>query len=210
MDPQTYDAWYHDPRGCWIGDTEFALLLRLLMPGPGARLLDVGCGTGYFSRRFQNVGLTVTGVDPDAAMLAFAARQGGGIDYLEGDARALPFADGAFDYVAAITSLCFVAEPERALRELWRVSRRGVVLGLLNRASLLYHRKHGRGAYAGARWDRPADVRDWIAALPGVHAVAMCTAIFLPGGGAAVRIVERILPNRLACGGFLAAYAARA
>lgn len=210
MDPHTYDAWYHDPRGRWIGDTEFALLLRLLRPGPGARLLDVGCGTGYFSRRFQNVGLTVTGIDPDADMLAFAARQGGGIAYLEGDARALPFVDGAFDYVAAITSLCFVAEPERALRELWRVSRRGVVLGLLNRASLLYHRKHGRGAYAGARWDRADEVRDWIAALPGVHAVATRTAIFLPGGGAAARIVERILPNRLACGGFLAAYAARA
>ncbi len=185
-------------------------MLHLFRPCPGARLLDVGCGTGYFSRRFQAVGLTVTGIDPDPAMLAFAARQGGGIDYLEGDARALPFPDGAFDYVAAIASLCFVADPARALRELWRVSRRGVVLGLLNRASLLYYRKHGRGAYAGAHWDRPAEVRAWIAALPGVHAAATRTAIFLPGGGATARAVERILPNRLACGGFLAAYAAKA
>ena len=64
-DPAAYEAWYHAPRGAWIGDREFSLLTSLLHPQPGASLLDVGCGTGWFSRRFAEFGLRVTGIDPD-------------------------------------------------------------------------------------------------------------------------------------------------
>jgi hypothetical protein len=41
-DPAAYEAWYHTPRGAWIGGLESALLLRLLQPHPGQTLLDVG------------------------------------------------------------------------------------------------------------------------------------------------------------------------
>lgn len=41
-----YDAWYDSQRGRWIGETEFSLLCKLLMPQAGASLLDVGCGSG--------------------------------------------------------------------------------------------------------------------------------------------------------------------
>jgi SAM-dependent methyltransferase len=207
IDPAHYEAWYHSPRGRWIAGREFALLQALLPAQAGDRLLDVGCGTGHFSRRFQAAGLRVTGLDPDPAMLAFARAQAGGVHYLQGRSERLPFVDGEFDYAAAITSLCFVADPQRALAELWRVSRHGVVLGLLNRHSLLYRQKRGSGSYAGARWDTAREARAWSARLtPAPAVIRQATAIFLPSGAALARGLESLLPATLPRGGFLALY----
>lgn len=73
MNPAEYDAWYDSPRGSWVGETEFQLLRHLLDAKPGDNILDVGCGTGWFTRRFSMLSeLDVTGVDPDSAWLAYA------------------------------------------------------------------------------------------------------------------------------------------
>ncbi len=82
------------------------------------------------------------------AMIAYARARGDAVEYMQGSVLQLPFAAGSFDYVAAVTSLCFVEPPRRAAEELWRVSRRGLVLGLLNRHSLLY-RQNAAGAVTG-------------------------------------------------------------
>ena len=203
-DPAAYEAWYHHSRGRWIGDIEFKLLYDMLQPRAGASLLDVGCGTGYFSRRFAHAGLRVTGIDPDRDALHFAAQQGGGVTYCRGSALNLPYADGTFDYCAAVTSLCFVADPQQAIAEMLRVSRRALILGLLNRRSLLYYAKHGRGGYRSARWDRVGDVHRWLAGRGLPMSVRIRTAVFFPGGTPLARLMERLLPHRLRWGGFLA------
>lgn len=209
-DPAAYENWYQTPRGRWIGEREASLLLALMRPVPGGTLLDAGCGTGYFSRQFADAGLTVTGLDPDAAMLDYARRQSGGVAYIRGAAERLPFDDECFDYSAAVTSLCFVTDPSAALAELWRVSRRGVALGLLNRRSLLHAKKRGGGGYSGARWDSWASASRWIAQLtPPVVMHAHRTAIVLPGGGLFARLTEPLNFGRLPWGGFLAVYIAR-
>jgi SAM-dependent methyltransferase len=204
MNPADYEAWYETARGRWIAAREFALMMRLLDAPAGASLLDAGCGTGHFSRRFAVAGLRVTGLDPETAMLDYARGRGGGVEYLRGTAAALPWPDGAFDCAIAVTSLCFVAEPERALGELWRVARRAVLLGLLNRHSLLNRQKHGRGAYAGARWDTVADVARWAQSLEPAPRMTARSAVFLPGGGRLARAAEAVLPGALPGGGFLA------
>lgn len=204
MNPNEYEAWYETARGSWIAGREFDLMMRLLDPPAGATLLDVGCGTGHFSRRFAAAGLRVTGLDPDPAMLDHARGLGGGVSYLLGTGTALSFGDNAYDYVTAVTSLCFIADPERALREMWRVARRAVLLGLLNRRSLLYRQKHDRGAYRGARWDTSAEARHWALALEPAPRVTAHSAIFTPGGGAFARAAEAVLPSALPWGAFLA------
>jgi len=72
-DPTTYEAWYKTPRGHWVSECEFSLLQRLMNPHTGESLLDVGCGTGHFTRRFAQAGLSVTGIDPDPKKLDFLA-----------------------------------------------------------------------------------------------------------------------------------------
>ncbi len=203
-EPANYEAWYRTPRGAWIAEREFALMMALLRPRRPGTLLDVGAGTGHFSRAFAAAGLNVTALDPSSAMLRFARERGGARGYVLGSAGRLPFPDGSFDYGAAVTSLCFVSDPERALGELWRVSRRGVVLGLLNRRSLLYRRKAGTGGYRGARWDSVDAARRWARSLPKGGKLHWGTAIFLPSGGAPARAAEKLIPNRLPWGGFLA------
>src|SRR3974390_3329707 len=121
MSPDLYDAWYYTDRGRWIGEIELRLILGMLEAEPGCRILDVGCGTGYFTRRLATEGYAVTGLDPDAAMLTYArAHRSGGEDYLLGDGRSLPFADGEFDYCVSITALCFISDEGAALGEMGR------------------------------------------------------------------------------------------
>ncbi len=202
--PAQYEAWYHTPRGAWIGNTEFSLMQSLLCPTAGTRLLDVGCGTGWFSRRFSECGLQVTAVDSDPAAIAYARSQGGEVPWMDASATALPFADNSFDYGAAVTSLCFINDVQQAVQEMWRVSRHGMVLGLLNRRSLLYRQKHGRGGYKGARWDTLADVKSWATRLQPAPHMKTGYAVFLPGGGILARSTEKILPSCIPFGGFLA------
>jgi ubiquinone/menaquinone biosynthesis C-methylase UbiE len=203
--PAAYEAWYHTPRGHWIGDAEFALLMRLLRPHPGASLLDVGCGTGYFSRRLAGQELKVTALDADAGMLDYARAKDVTVRYLRGDALALPFEDCSFDHCTAITSLCFVTDPVRALREMLRVARQNVVLGLLNRNSSLYRQKHDRSGYQGARWDSAENIRQWIAEINPALQAEIRTAVFFPGGGPFARLAEAWFPNLFPWGGLLAA-----
>lgn len=208
MTPEAYDAWYQTARGRWIGETEFDLLLARLRPQPGESLLDVGCGTGYFTRNLARVAQRVTGIDPDAAAIDYARRHAAADErYLIGDARALPFPDKHFDYAVAMTSLCFVPEEVQALSEMVRVARRTVVLGLLNRRSLLYRQKGrhgGQGAYRGARWHTPRDIRR-LFSQAGLSTVTLRSAVFLPDGGVIARILEAVVPNHVLCGGLLLA-----
>jgi SAM-dependent methyltransferase len=166
LDAEDYEAWYHTARGRWIGDTEFDLLNRLLRGEKGETLLDVGCGTGYFTRRFPESGLRVVGLDPDLAWLRFAkACDGAAPGYCAGTAERLPFPDRSFDRTVSIAALCFIEEQKLAVREILRVTRMRFAIGLLNRHSLLYLRKGrhgGSGAYRGAHWHTAGEIRKFI------------------------------------------------
>ncbi|MDP3419391.1 MAG: class I SAM-dependent methyltransferase [Thiobacillus sp.] len=206
MQPDDYDAWYDTPRGRWIGNTEYALAARGLAAQPGDSLLDIGCGTGWFTRRAAADDLVATGLDPNAAWLDFArAHSSPALNWVEGDARDLPFADASFDHVMSIAALCFVDDARRAVAEAVRVTRRRFVFGWLNRSSLLYWQKGRHGgsvAYRGARWHTAREVREMFAGLP-VKNLKLRSVIFLPSGTGRAIWLEHGIPEALPWGGLL-------
>ena len=208
MDAAAYDAWYRTPRGGWIGEVEYQLLHRLLAPDAGATLLDVGCGTGYFTRRFaQDAGLHVTGLDPNREWLDYARTHGGPNEtYIAGDALELPFPDASFDFVVSITALCFIQDEQQALREILRIARTRFALGLLNRSSLL-HRQKGRsggtGGYRGAHWHTLSEIQELFRGVA-ARDILVRTAVLVPSAGAIARIIEQLAPNMLPWGAFIA------
>ena len=106
--------------------------IALLAPPPGGRILDLCCGTGdvVFHLLRTDPSLDVTGVDFCAPMLecarARAPREARGkVEFVEGDAMSLPFADDTFDGATMGFSLRNVVDVDAVLREVLRVIKPG-------------------------------------------------------------------------------------
>jgi ubiquinone/menaquinone biosynthesis C-methylase UbiE len=146
-----YEAWYETLKGQRADALEKALLCRLLGGFAGAHphrstasVLEVGAGTGHFCRWLREQGLSAVGLDLSVAML-HQAQALDGLLLVRGNASRLPFADDTFDLVALITTLEFLERPRAALAEALRVARQGLLLGVLNRQSLLGLRRRLAG-----------------------------------------------------------------
>ena len=131
-----YEAWY-ETTGRRADRLEKALLRPLLARFPQASSrLEVGCGTGHLTRRFRELGLQTAGLDRSLPMLAEVIHLKS-LRCVHSDALALTLSTATFDLLALITTLEFVADPVQALGDALRVCRQGLLLGVLNRQSLL-------------------------------------------------------------------------
>ena len=107
------------------------LVYAALAPQVGERVLDVGCGPGYYvSEVLNHVGETgsVLGVDTSRQMLAIAAQRcadRGNVTFKEGDAATLPVASGTYDAALSVQVLEYVKDVKGALAEMYRVLRPG-------------------------------------------------------------------------------------
>jgi SAM-dependent methyltransferase len=142
--------------------------------GPGDHVLDAACGTGVLAREAAaRVGATgsVTGLDLNPGMLAVAAEAAPALQWRQGDAMAMPFADRAFTVVVSQFGLMFMVDRATALREMWRVLSPG-------------------GRLAVAVWASVEDAAgyktlvDVAAPLVGEAAAAVFAAPFVMGGEA--------------------------
>lgn len=100
------------------------LLVSLLGPEPGDRLLDIAAGMGSATVLAVDRGALVTAVDASPAMVARGrerlAHLGEAVAWLEGDVEALPVENGSADLAVSSFGLIFAPHPERALRDVAR------------------------------------------------------------------------------------------
>jgi SAM-dependent methyltransferase len=92
-----------------------------LLPAPGERTLDLGCGEGRLGRLLQSRGHRVAGVDSSPAMVRFAVTHESPEPAVAGDAARLPFRDGSFDLVVAYMCLHDIDAMPAAVSEIARV-----------------------------------------------------------------------------------------
>ena len=96
-----------------------------LLPPPGRRTLDVGCGEGRLARDLAALGHRVLAVDASPTLVRHAREADPDGEYLVANAAELPLHDGSADLVAAFMSLQDMDDADGAVREAWRVLESG-------------------------------------------------------------------------------------
>jgi len=98
---------------------------------PGDRVLDSCCGTGDLAVEAERRGARVVALDFSERMLERARRKSGTIEWVQGDALAMPFGDGEFDAVTCGFGVRNLTDLEAGLREVARVLRPGGTIAVL-------------------------------------------------------------------------------
>jgi ubiquinone/menaquinone biosynthesis C-methylase UbiE len=118
-------------------DSTWSSLTRQFIPhlidgarvSSGMSVLDVACGPGYVSGAAKKLGAIPTGIDFSKRMVAIAIRMFPGIEFIEGDAQDVPFAEASFDRVLMNFGLLHLSQPEKACAEAFRVLKSGGKFG---------------------------------------------------------------------------------
>jgi ubiquinone/menaquinone biosynthesis C-methylase UbiE len=121
-------AVYERMMGKWSGLVG-RTFIDWLSPPPNLRWVDIGCGNGAFTQLLVEhcAPMTVEGVDPSEGQLAFARERLATpvAKFRQGDAMALPLADGTFDAAVMALVVFFIPDPARGAAEMARVVRSG-------------------------------------------------------------------------------------
>ncbi len=91
----------------------------------GKKILDIGCGTGIISLRLKRKGAEVSGIDLSLEMIEIAHSYAKGIEFKVGSAEKLPYKSGYFDAALALLVFDYIKNIDRALKEVWRVTKEG-------------------------------------------------------------------------------------
>lgn len=212
-----WGALWGDRPDAWAVSEEqqtpvYEAALRVAGDVRGARVLDVGCGTGVFLRMCAERGALVSGLDAAEGLLELAGARVPEADLRLGDLQRLPYEDGAFDLVTGFTSFFFADDMVEALREAGRVARpgapivvqvfgdprrcdleavKGAIMAFRPDAERTYWRPgiaEELVAQAGLALERSLDVT-WAYAYP--DDAAMLEAMLAAGGAGAIAGPER-------------------
>jgi SAM-dependent methyltransferase len=123
------EGWKHFAPLETVTTPSAARLVRFAGISSGARVLDVGCGTGVVAIAAARVGARVEAIDLTPQLLERARENARiakvNIEFREADAEDLPFRDGEFDIVVSQFAHMFAPRPEVAIAQMLRVLRPG-------------------------------------------------------------------------------------
>lgn len=138
---------YYDKLREDIEDLKFSYKMHEYKKSAGKKVLDVGCGNGYILSKYAKEGAKVFGIDITSTAVSLCRRRfkflGIKGDFREASAEKLPFKDKTFDYVCSMGVLHHVANTEKAVKEIFRVTKPGgrVIIMVYHRNSALYKLK---------------------------------------------------------------------
>ena len=145
----SYDSWYSPAIGSMYDRLEKRAFDRFIgNHNGGKQLLEIGCGTGHWSKYFSEKEFEVTGIDISEKMIKTANKKNiPHCRFQVADGRSLSFFDNSFDVAAAITTLEFSENAESIISEMARcVKPKGkLFFGVLNSLSS-YNQKKQRNA----------------------------------------------------------------
>ncbi len=141
-----YERWFEKNKNLYL--SEVRLLKKLLEGIEFKKALEVGIGTGRFA---VPLGIQY-GIDPSEAMLKIARRRG--LKVARGIAEKLPVKSSSVELVLMVTTVCFVDDPVKALKEVERILTPGgyFLIGFVERDSFLgklYERKKEKSPFYG-------------------------------------------------------------
>jgi ubiquinone/menaquinone biosynthesis C-methylase UbiE len=171
-----YDTWHQrifdsEPEHEDADSPWYQLVREKIGSVQGLRVLEVACGRGGFVGELARAGAQVTGCDFSMSALAVAQARigrlhgGARADLIQGDAQSLPFGTESFDLIVSCETIEHLPNVRSALREMWRVARRGAKLFLTtpNYANLMgLYDLYSRVRHPNRRDDQPFDRRQWI------------------------------------------------
>jgi len=149
-----YDAWYDKNEFAYLSELK---AIRKVLPKRG-KGLEIGVGTGRFA---QALGIG-SGVDPSKNMIEIARKRG--VNVKLGYGERLPFKNTAFDYAAVIITICFTKNPEKVLKEAYRVlkTKGKIIIGIVDKDSFLgkFYQKKKSAFYKKAVFFGVKDIVD--------------------------------------------------
>lgn len=126
---EEYENWFEINRFAYQSELR---AVKALMPRKG-RAVEIGVGSGKFA---EPLGIRL-GIEPSARMRE--AARGRGIDVIDGVAEDLPFDEGEFDFALMVTTICFLDDAEKGIREAYRVIKEGgcLIIGFVDKTSTI-------------------------------------------------------------------------
>jgi SAM-dependent methyltransferase len=180
------DGRLKTPRRDYFFSRQKELILDLVTPLAGERILDVGCGKGNNLQIFREKWCSLTGIDSSRENLDTARQKhGDGAELILAHPEDIPFSDNEFDIVTLINVLEISDNPQKVIEEAIRVCRGRVFIGCINNYSFVGTRQQLKEMFDVSlsrkmRFFSFPEISDMVRNLAGDTAIKWGSVIYFP------------------------------
>jgi SAM-dependent methyltransferase len=163
------------------------LVLDLITPLAGERLLDLGCGTGNNLQIFSEKWCSLTGIDTSREKLEIARKKHGDrAEFILAQPGDIPFSDNEFDIVTIINFLETIENPRKVIEEAVRVCRGRIFIGFLNNYSLFGTRQSLKETFGFSiskkvRFFSFPEIKNMVEDIAGDTVIKWGSVLYFPG-----------------------------